>query len=167
MKRTVCIVIMGMFFLAACSACGRNASEQYDIGYQKGYEDGCNSVKQEPFGNAVIHGSFTAMVWEVIPDYVLDDTTPQVAVVTLFQETPFTVHVGEEWGKALEPGQIYTFEVAKTNVEGIKISDMEQHYPEPAIAVSQYQLKFDNIRPATEEEWGEECNRLSMERDSE
>ncbi len=163
MKRILCTVLMAVFLLAACSACGRNASDQYDEGYQKGYEDGCTSVNKELTGNAVIRGSFTATVREVIPDYVLDDTTPQVAVVTLFQESPFTIFVGEELGKTLEPGQIYTFEVAETNVEDVRISDMEQAYLDLATAISKYQLKIDNIRPATEEEWGLECNRLSIE----
>ena len=163
MKRILCTVLMAVFLLAACSACGRNASDQYDEGYQKGYEDGCTSVNKELTGNAVIRGSFTATVREVSPDYVLDDTTPQVAVVTLFQESPFTIFVGEELGKTLEPGQIYTFEVAEANVEDVRISDMEQAYLDPATAISKYQLKIDSIRPAAEEEWGLECNRLSIE----
>lgn len=163
MKRILCTVLMAVFLLAACSACGRNASEQYDEGYQKGYEDGCISAKEELTGNAVIRGSFTAIVREVIPDYALDDTTPQVAVVTLFQEGPFTVYIGEEWGKTLEPGQTYTFEVAETNVEDVRTSDMEQAYLDPVTAISQYHLQIENIRPATEGEWGLECNRLSIE----
>lgn len=40
---------------------------------------------------------------------------------------------------------------------------MEQAYLEPVTAISRYQLKIDGIRPATEEEWGLECNRLFIE----
>ncbi|MBD5543170.1 MAG: hypothetical protein HDR01_02700 [Lachnospiraceae bacterium] len=163
MKRSLCTVLMAVFLLAACSACGRNASDQYDEGYQKGYEDGRTSVNKELTGNAVICGSFTATVREVIPDYVLDDTTPQVAVVTLFQESPFTIFVGEELGKTLETGQIYTFEVAEINVEEVRASHMEQTYLGPVTAISKYQLKIDSIRPVVKEEWGLECNRLSIE----
>lgn len=118
MKRILYTVLMAVFLFTACSACGRNASQQYDEGYQKGYEDGCNLVDKGSDSSVVIRGSFTAMVRDVIPDYVSDDTTPQVAVVTLFQEEPFTVYVGEENGRMLEAGQIYTFEVAETKVEG-------------------------------------------------
>lgn len=163
MKKILCTVLMVALLLATCSSCGRNASEQYEEGYQKGYEDGCNSSENDSVGSAVIRGSFTAIVRDVIPDYVSDDTTPRVAVVTLFQEEPFAVYVGEENGSKLEAGQTYTFEVAETKVEGIGASDTEQAYLDPVTAISKYQLKVNSIRTATEEEWGLECNRLSIE----
>ncbi len=161
MKRILCTVLMAAFLFTACTACGRSASENA-AGYQEGNEDGSDAVERESAGSAVIRGSFTAMVRDVIPDYVSDDTTPRVAVVTLFQEEPFTVWVGEENGRKLGAGQIYTFEVAETKVEGGKASETEQASPEPVTAISRYQLKIDNIRPAEEEEWGLECNRLSI-----
>lgn len=36
------------------------------------------------------------MVRDIIPNYCLDDTTPTVAVLTLFQDSLFTIYVGEE-----------------------------------------------------------------------
>ncbi len=162
MKRILCTVLMAAFLFTACSACKRSASEN-DAGYQKGNEDGSGSVEKDSAGSAVIRGSFTAMVRDVIPDYVSDDTTPRVAVVTLFQEEPFTVWVGEENGRKLKGGQMYTFELAETKVEGVKASEMEQAYLEPVTAISRYQLKIDSIRPAAEEEWGLECNWVSVE----
>ena len=62
-----------------------------------------------------IGGSFTATVWDLIPDYCLDDTTLQVAVVTCFQSGPFTLFLGEEQVKQLKVGAQYVFEIAEKN----------------------------------------------------
>ena len=65
---------------------------------------------------ATISGSFTATVQFLIPDYVLDDITPSVAVVTSFQSHPFTVYLGKDLASQVKVGESYKFEIEEKNV---------------------------------------------------
>lgn len=75
-----------------------------------------NKVEEES-KRTIVRGSFTVSVRDVIPDYCLDDTTPTVAVVTQFQDNPFTMYVGEEIGRELEIGKTYVFTMEPREVD--------------------------------------------------
>ena len=64
MKKTLLaiLVIISIFGFAACS-------KEKDIEYKE--------------NKTVISGEFTVAVRDVIPDYMFDDSTPQVAIVTV------------------------------------------------------------------------------------
>ena len=111
-----------------------------------------------------ISGGFTAQVRALIPGYILDGTTPQVAVVTLFQDGPFTLYVGE-LAEQLEVGETYVFEVEpKKNVE-ITAEEYENGVPYPDEAIDRYGLRISGFRAAEEGERGLEVSRLAFKKD--
>jgi len=80
-----------------------------------------NDVEDEKLPQTVekttISGSFAVCVRDVIPDYVFDNTTPSVAIVTRFQSPPFTLRVGADIGSKLEKGKFYVFTIEPFTVE--------------------------------------------------
>lgn len=111
-----------------------------------------------------ISGDFTVTVRALIPDYTGDDFTPRVAVVTLFQDTPFTVYVGEEFADALEVGKHYVFEIKEQEIGKIKKEDFEINNPEPKVMLPTYHLQVVSIREAKTDEIGLESNHLQFEK---
>lgn len=106
-------------------------------------------------------GSFAVTVRELIPDYCLDDVTPTVAVVTCFQDAPFTLYVGEEMASQMTVGERYVFEIEETDLGEIP-RDMPERYPaSPEAVISMFHVKIANIRPAEDEEWGLDSIRLA------
>ena len=103
--------------------------------------------------NAQIEGSFCAMVRDVIPDYCLDDFTPQVAVVTEFQCSPYTVYLGENLASEVEPGKAYVFTIEAKEIGEIS-EELLDDYINPAKALYEYNVRIESIRPAEEGEWG-------------
>ncbi len=100
-----------------------------------------NDVEDEKLPQTVekttISGSFTVCVRDVIPDYVFDNTTPSVAIVTQFQSPPFTLRVGADIGSKLEKGKQYVFtiepftvEYPKELVKQMDISSLENEFPD-------------------------------------
>lgn len=110
-----------------------------------------------------ISGEFTATVRELIADYTLDAETPQVAVVTQFQDGPFTLFVGE-LAADLEVGGTYNFAVVPA--EGVEISpeDYAAGVPSPEVAIPLYHLRIAGASAAGEEDWGLEGRSLQWER---
>ena len=111
--------------------------------------------------STTVSGSFTVCVRDVIPDYVFDDTTPAVAVVTEFQDYPFTIFVGGEIGKELVTGENYVFTIAPVVVDAAKedlekkdISSLLQELP---------QYKITDFRLATADELGLESRNFTFE----
>lgn len=103
--------------------------------------------------NAQITGAFVVTIRDIIPDYCLDNFTPQVAVVTQFQDSPFTMYLGEKFINKVEIGKTYvieidTLEIGKINKEELGI------FVSPLIAFEKYGAKIKGIRLATEEEIG-------------
>ena len=72
--------------------------------------------------HAQLEGSFLATVRGVIPDYVLDDSTPLIAILTTFQSGPFLALVGEEAAQ-LEVGESYIFQIAATEIGEISAAE--------------------------------------------
>lgn len=63
-----------------------------------------------------VAGTFTATVRSLIPNYVLDNSTPMMAVVTTFQAEPFILYTRDQTS-ALTVGETYVFTVESAQVE--------------------------------------------------
>ena len=110
-----------------------------------------------------ISGEFTATVRELLPDYTLNAETLQVAVVTQFQDGPFTIFVGS-LAAELEVGKTYNFAIVpEENVE-IATEDYAAGVPSPEVAVPLYRLRISGASPAGEEDWGLAGRGLQWER---
>lgn len=111
---------------------------------------------EAPGGETVkvtVAGTFTATVRSLIPNYVLDDSTPMMAVVTTFQSTPFILYTRDQTS-ALTAGETYIFTVESAQVE-ISKAEYEKGVPNPATADALYGgLHVFYIAPAGEEDVG-------------
>lgn len=108
-------------------------------------------------GTVLVHigGTFTAMVRGKIPDYVTSSETPSVAVVTLFQSTPFLLFFDnpDEAMEQLEAGEYYVFEISGKQVE----MSRAEYEEEPGFAdrmIARYGLTISDFRIAGEDEIG-------------
>ena len=105
-----------------------------------------------------VSGSFTVTVREVLPDYVLDDFTPNMAVVTEFQSSPFMMYVGEEIGRRLEAGTTYVFTIESTTLN-FSMDTLEQM----GMCSIVWFLDIVDVRPANEDECGLESLQIDFE----
>ena len=106
-----------------------------------------------------IEGKFVAKVRAVLPDYVLDDTTPRNIVVTTFQSGPFLINVGA-LADDLEIGEIYSFEVTPKKLGTYKPSELDNTVLSPEKAVPLYNLRIERIHDATEEAYSQDGAQL-------
>jgi hypothetical protein len=101
-----------------------------------------------------IEGAFVAKVRDIIPNYVLDDATPNTLVVTMFQEGPFLIHTGSlgDLVETVEVDKVYIFEI-KPKIIGI-FNEAELDYAalSPDAAMSLYHLQVENIYEVDDEE---------------
>ncbi len=110
---------------------------------------------EEPDAETVkvtVAGTFTATVRSLIPNYVLDDKTPMMAVVTTFQSTPFILYTRDQTN-ALTVGKTYVFTVESAQAE-ISKAEYEKGVPNPATANAGYGLNVLSVKPAGEEDVG-------------
>jgi len=107
-----------------------------------------------------ISGCFTAAVRDIIPDYVSDDTTPQIGVLTLYQDTPFTAYLGKELCETLEHGQSYVFSIEPINVD-VSITDI--HKMSLPVLLYTFSVRIMDARPAQEHELGTNSLMLTYE----
>ena len=108
-------------------------------------------------------GGFSATVRDIIPDYCLDFTTPQVAVVTCFQDGPFTMSIGEERAKALTIGETYYFELKETEIGRLTETEFNNGWAEPKEVLNKYGVPIEKIRLAKEDELGLESLKVRFE----
>ena len=108
-----------------------------------------------------VSGSFTVCVREMIPDYVLDDFTPSVAIVTEFQDYPFALYVGGEIGGQLKPGENYVFTIEPTTSMFAK-EDLDKLNTWSLLGVLE-RVHITEFRLATEDEIGLDSLRLTVE----
>lgn len=114
------------------------------------------------FIQVTISGSFVAKVRSVMPDYVLDGSTPQVAIVTSFQSGPFAVYLGKDLASQVEADGIYRFEIREENIEITQYQyDFEGIFPSDAIPL--YNLRIASVNPAQPDEYGLNCNQLQYQ----
>ncbi len=110
----------------------------------------------------IIYGEFTATVRDIIPSYVLDDTTPLYAVLTDFQGPPFTVRLSENLIRQIEPDKQYVFEIQEQLIEPAVSLDGDAIALTPEVAVALYNIQVEAIRIPKEEEMGLNSNRLEI-----
>ena len=94
-----------------------------------------------------LKGSFTATVRAL-----LDYDVPEMAVVSLFQSTPFFLCT-EKLTEQLEVGETYVFEIeTRENIE-IPASEYASGYPDP-VDIAWYNLQAADVRLAEEADCG-------------
>ncbi len=108
--------------------------------------------QQQPV-RTTVGGTFSATVRGLMPDYGLDDTTPRVAVVTLFQLPPFTLPVGE-LAQELTVGETYVFTVTSPGDVEVDPARYQAGSLPVEEAVACYNLRAVAARPAQEGERG-------------
>ena len=89
-------------------------------------------------------GSFTASVIQIIPGYVLDNETPMCATVTCFQDSPFTIYLGEELTAQLAVGKTYQFQIEEKTVM-LTQAQIEDISTAPETAIPQYGLQISSV----------------------
>ena len=150
------------------SGCGGVSKEEYDavVRERDALREELQKQQEKSPGTVTVKvtGEFTATVRSLIPDYETDDETPRMAVVTLFQSTPFTIYTGE-LTKHLEEGETYVFEVEMSRYDIITRQEYESGtLLNPEVAFSMYpSLYISNFRPAEESDWGLDSVHLAYE----
>jgi len=101
-----------------------------------------------------IEGAFVAKVRDIIPNYVLDDTTPNTLVITMFQEGPFLISMGSlgDLVETVEAGKVYVFEIKPKLIGTFNESELDYTALSPDVAMSLYHLQVENIYEANDEE---------------
>lgn len=147
MKKTVLLLLL-VFVVMGIGACGKVEKELVEN----------PGINQE---TSTISGSFAVYVQDMLPDYVVDDFSPNVAYVTEFQHESFALYVGGEIGKQLEKGKAYVFTIdpvvvncSKEFLESLDLSQLVSLVPYTAIK---------DFRLATDDEIGLESLRLTVE----
>ncbi|HKM03137.1 MAG TPA: hypothetical protein VJZ04_00855 [Lachnospiraceae bacterium] len=112
------------------------------------------------FVHVKLQGSFVVKVRDVIPDYCLDEVTPQIAVVTCFQESPFLIYLGQEMASQLTVGESYVFEIEEMDVGVISKEVANTYPPGPSVSIPLYNLRIADIRIAEQDEGGLESINL-------
>lgn len=115
---------------------------------------GCGKSTSNEKEQAKITGDFVVIVRDIIPDYCLDNTTPTVAVVTLFQDSPFTIYVGEEMASQLEINEFYSFKIEEQEIGKIDKESFDKDDLDPRSALPLYNLKIKSIEKVTVDEYG-------------
>lgn len=134
----------------------------YNDGYETGYQENIIILPETDVEMKVqVSGSFTAAVRAIMPDYVLYDEIPTVAVVSLYQDYPFLLYLDEEICRELEVGKAYTFIID----EQTAVLSSDEMGPRPENVVSEGALmnrKFSitGVRTPVEEEYGVNCWRV-------
>lgn len=161
---------IGIAFLALLllSGCGGVSKEEYDTAVQE--RDALREELEELKSRAPdtvevkVKGDFTATVRALIPDYVSDGETPRMAVVTLFQGTPFTLFGVE--ADRLEAGETYVFEVEMDRFQSITREEYESgSFLTPEIILPMYHpyIRISGFRPAEERDCGLDSVHLMYE----
>ena len=101
-----------------------------------------------------IEGDFVAKVRDILPNYVLDDTTPNTLVVTMFQDGPFLISTGSlgDLVETVEVEKVYVFEIKPKIIGTFNESEIDYTALSPDIAMSLYHLQVENIYEVDDEE---------------
>ena len=171
MKRIASVYLLLALLL---SGCGGVSKEDYDALVRERdalraelqeTQTELQELRNEPDTVTVkIKGSFTATVRSLIPDYVTDGETPRMAVVTLFQSTPFTLF-GVDTDR-LEAGETYVFEVEMNRCQDITREEYESGSlltPEIILPMYHPYIRISGFRPAEESDCGLDSVHLEYE----
>ena len=150
------------------TGCGGVSKEDYDavIRERDDLQEELEELKSQAADTveAKVKGSFTATVRALIPDYVGDGETPRMALVTLFQSTPFTLF-GVDTDR-LEAGETYVFEVEMNQCQDITREEYESGSlltPEIILPMYHPYIRISGFRPAEESDCGLDSVHLEYE----
>jgi hypothetical protein len=124
-------------------------------------------LEKDEYIDVTVNGEFTATVRAFMPDYVLDDSTPLVAVLTIFQSGPFLVHMTEEHISELDIGETYRFKIEDTLIRKnyqVTLSVLEKGVPPVEELFCTYNIRIESFRKPHENELGLESVNLHWER---
>ncbi len=168
MAKRVMSVALAFIMIMIFVGCGSGVSQkEYDVICSERDElkaklAEMQAAEQDEVSDTVtvsIEGTFTASVRHIIPDYCFDDVTPSVAVVTLFQDGPFTIFVGE-LASQLEVGEIYVFEIQSVDNIEITKTEYQKKFLSIKELVPQYNLRIKSARLAKESDYGLDAEHL-------
>lgn len=175
MRKSAVFILILCCTLALCG-CSRVSQAEYDtlLAQRDQLLEENNTLKSE--NEAMLSGStddcirsrvsgcFVAQVHCVIPGYVLDGTTPMVAVVTNFQCLPYTLYLGETLVNEVSDGGVYVFEIQETYVD-LTPNQLALAPMSPDVAVALFDLRIASITPIeeTDYEYGLDSNHLIFE----
>lgn len=127
--RKLMLVILMMCASFYISGCGEYVSQtDYDQLLAENQRLSMELEAERETVDAKLTGSFVATVRLLIPDYVLDNTTPQIAILTEFQTGPYTLWLGEETAAQLKVGETYCFVIEDTPIGEIPREEFEKRY---------------------------------------
>ena len=160
------ITSMCLLLALLLTGCGGVSKEEYDAVVRE--RDALRAeLEREKAPDTVlvtIKGDFTATVRALIPDYVSDGETPRMALVTLFQSTPFTLF-GVDTDR-LEAGETYVFEVEMNQCQDITREEYESGSlltPEIILPMYHPYIRISGFRPAEESDCGLDSVHLEYE----
>ena len=160
------ITSMCLLLALLLTGCGGVSKEDYDAVVRE--RDALRAeLEREKAPDTVlvtIKGDFTATVRALIPDYVSDGETPRMALVTLFQSTPFTLF-GVDTDR-LEAGETYVFEVEMNQCQDITREEYESGSlltPEIILPMYHPYIRISGFRPAEESDCGLDSVHLEYE----
>jgi len=148
---------LSVLFICALLLCGcssKSAPQQNEEPTVETVKEINTEELSEELIECYIAGSFVATVRHLIPDYCFDGTTLTTAVVTLFQDGPIAIYVGEEIASELTEGERYVFTVKDNHVRTVTKEDFELGYVDVRDAVIMKNVRIDSVRPAEEYEAG-------------
>jgi hypothetical protein len=120
-------------------------------------------IEDSALVHARIEGAFVATVRDLIPNYTLDNTTPNCAILTCFQCGPFILEVGEDMASQLEKGETYLFQIQAKDIGEITQTDFDAG-PSLVLAMHLYNISISDFRVADESETGLSSPNLTYQR---
>lgn len=147
------VVVTSIFIVSDCSKQNVSENEHNKLLEENQKLTSQLSLAQENV-NTKVTGSFVATVRQLSPDYVLDNSTPTMAVLTCFQCAPFMVRIGEDMAKELTTGKTYYFEIDENEIGEISRNEFEKGCPEIEVAFNLYNLHIISFREPYEHEYG-------------
>lgn len=169
LKRWAALSLLAGALLLALCGCGGVSKEEYDAlcaerdHLRDRLEEASAQLEKADTLPVTVSGTFAATVRSLIPDYVIDSETPRAAVVTLFQSGPFVIQTGD-LSAELETGRTYVFEVAPREGVEMTAAEYENGPPFADRAIARYGLTIAGFRPAGEDEFGLDSDRLVFEK---
>jgi len=147
------VIVTTIFIVSGCSAQNVSENEHNKLLEENQKLTSQLALAQENI-NTKVTGSFVATVRQLSPDYVLDNSTLTMAVLTCFQSGPFMVHVGEDMAKELTVGETYYFEIDENEIGEISKNEFEKGCPSIEVAFYLYNLHIKSFREPYEHEYG-------------
>jgi len=160
MKKVLIFALTLSLLLIGCSASEESKTPQPTY----------NQTAEETI-DCYITGSFVATLRHLIPDYCLDGTTLTTAVVTLFQDGPIAIYVGEEIASEMTEGERYVFYVKDDTIRTISEEEFETGSIEGGVdvrdAMIMKNVRVESVRLAEEHEAGLDTCWLKYEKTEE